>query len=163
VTSVASFDDATTAGNFTLVFSGIRIPSSAWLSGTNGWVDSFNTNVVRFEAINRRQCYASTTVILDGRFPAFSFEHEFVLYTETGSLGQLVEAFNKLAFDEALRDVPVPLRLEDGDTGNAVVEYGNCYLETAGLDQPSSLLLYRAGFLRVTFVGNTKPIVNNLP
>lgn len=161
MTSVASFDDATTAGNFTLVFSGVRIPSSAFLSGTTGWVQSFKSRYERLTEIIRRQNFTSTIVINDGRFPAQVWEHEMVLYTETGSLGQQAELIYK--FHDEIRGTSVPLRLEDGDTGNAVIEFGNCLILPAEMDEPQELLLHRAGFIRVTFLGNTRPIVNDLP
>lgn len=157
MTSVASFDDATTAGNYTLIFSGVRIPSSAWISGTNGWIQSFKSSYSRLTDIQRRQNYTSTIVILDGRYPAQVWEHEFVLYTESGSLGQQAEILYKL--HDEIDGVSYPLRMEDGDTGTAVIEFGNCLILPASLDEPQELLLHRAGFVRVTFLGNTRPIV----
>jgi len=162
MTSVASFDEATTAGNYTLVFSGVRIPSSAWIPGVNGWVETFQSNPSRLTEIQRRQNFTSSIVLLDGRFPAQVWDHEFVLYTETGSLGQFAELFFKL--QDEIRNDPVDLRIEDGDTGNAVFEFGPCYINApASLEEPTELLMFRAGFIRISFVGNTRPIVNNLP
>lgn len=162
MTSIASFESATTAGNFTLVFSGVRIPSSAWIPGVIGWVESFRSNPSRLTPIARRQNFTSSIVILDGRFPAQVWDHEFVLYTETGSLGQFAEVLFRL--QDEIRSEPVDLRIEDGDTGNAIFEFGACYINApASLEEPSDLLMFRAGFIRISFVGNTRPIVNDLP
>lgn len=161
MTSVASFEDATTAGNFTMIFSGVRIPSSAWIPGVNGWVQSFNSKFERLTEIIRRQNFTSTIVLLDGRFPAQVWEHELVLYTETGSIGQMAEVIYK--FHDEIQGLSAPLTINDGDTANAVFEFGNCLILPAEMEQPTELLLYRAGFIRVTFVGNTRPIVNDLP
>jgi hypothetical protein len=157
VTSVASFDDATTAGNYTLIFSGVRIPSSAWVPGAIGWVQNFTSSYERLTPINLRQNFTSTLVIQDGRFPAQTWEHEFLLYTEVPSLQTMAEVLYKL--HDEIRDLPVPLTLNDGDTATEVVNFGDCYIEPASLDQPSELLLFRAGFIRVSFFGNTRPIV----
>lgn len=161
MTSVASFDDAVTAGNYTLVFSGVRIPSSAWIPGVNGWVETFTSNYRRLTSINERQNFTAASVILDGRFPAQVWEHEFRLYTETGSLGQFAELVYK--FHDEINELPLPLSIHDGDTANSVVDFGNCYIEPVELDEPSELLLHAAGFVRVTFFGTTRPVVNNLP
>ena len=162
MTSVASFDGATTAGNFTLVFSGVRIPSSAWIPGVNGWVETFRSEPSRLTPIARRQNFTAPNIILDGRFPAQVWDHEFVLYTETGSLGQFAEVLFKL--QDEIRDLPVDLRIEDGDTGDVIFEFGPCYINApASLEEPSELLMFRAGFIRISFVGSTRPIVNDLP
>lgn len=157
MTSVASFDDATTAGNYTLIFSGIRIPSSAWLPGSNGWVQSYVSRFQRLTDINLRQNFTSTIVIQDGRFPAQTWEHEFLIYTDVPSLQTFPEVIYQL--HDEISDLPRPLMLNDGDTATTIVSFGDCYIEPASLDEPSELLLFRAGLIRVTFLGNTRPVV----
>ena len=152
MTSVASFGAATTAGNYTLVHSGTTI---------GNYVDGFTTNFSRLTPINKRQNFWASTVILDGRFPAQEWSHEFSLYTEAGSIGGLYEKFLKI--HDQIDGDPQLLVMNDGNTTNAVYEFGQCYLEAAALGTPDQFNLHAAAKINVTFVGKTRPIVNNLP
>lgn len=148
MTSVASYGSATTAGNYTLVFSGGMLGS---------WVEKFTSTPRRLTEIQERQNFWSTSVILDGSYPAFVYDHEFTLYTENGSLLGFIKDFYGLhsKFTNRAR----PLRLMLGDTTSPAVDFGDCYLKQFGADEPQDLLLHRAGMLKLQFVGTSVPTV----
>jgi len=152
MTSVASFDDATTAGNYTLTHSNSML---------GNWVDAFNSKFARLTDIARRQNFWASSVLLDGSFPAQVWDHTFRLYTEAGSLGEFYEKFLRL--HDAIGSSPATLVINDGDTVNTVIGFGLCYLSGADLEVPENFLLHRAGFITVAFVGNTRPEVFDLP
>lgn len=148
MTSVASYDSATTAGNYTLVFSGTRL---------GGWVDKFKSDVRRPVDIAERQNFWSSVVILDGSYPAFVWDHEFTLYTESGSLLGYVDKYFDLAAQFFTRTRPLEIRF--GDTSSVAVNFGSCYMKPFGQGEPSDLLQHRAGMLQLKFVGTAVPTV----
>lgn len=149
MTSVASFGGATTAGNYTLVCSGTRIGQ---------WVESFRSATQRLTGVRKRSNFWSSVVFLDGYYPAQVYEHEFTLYTENGSLHGFIEDFFDMS--DHIHGAPLPLAIHDGDTATVVFNFGNCYMEDGPeLQEPDQLLLQRAGFLVVRFIGATKPTV----
>ena len=148
MTSVASFGSASTAGNFTLIFSGVRL---------GDWVDVFKSDERRLGEIAERQNFWSTNVILDGGYPAFVFDHEFVLYTESGSLEGYLKRY--LGFNGHNTSRPQPLKMHYGDTSSPVVDFGNCYLKGRTQEEPSDLLQHRAGKIRLQFTGTLAPTV----
>jgi hypothetical protein len=148
VTSVASYGNATTAGNYTLVFSGTRL---------GDWVETFKSGVSRPTEIAVRQNLWSTTVLLDGSYPAFSWDHEFVVYTESGSLRGYLDRYFSFARQFFSRTRPLELRA--GDTTSVVVDFGNCYMKPFTQENPGDLLLQRAGMIRLQFIGTAVPTV----
>ncbi len=148
MTSVASYDDATTAGNFTLIHSTVML---------GNWIEDFNSSFGRLTPIARRQNFWSSDIILDGRYPAQVWDHTFKLYTEGGSLGELYDKFLDI-YDQIHSD-PATLTINDGDTATELFQFGACYLEDASLETPEAFLKYNAGLITVTFVGNTRPTV----
>lgn len=148
MTSAASYGNATSAGNFTLVFSGGLLGS---------WVEGF-TSVPRRSEIAERQNFWSTDTILDGSYPALTWDHEFTLYTEAGSVGGFMNSYFALANKFYSRSRP--LRICWGtEVSSLRVDFGNCYMKPFSLENPSELLLHRAGMIKLAFVGTQTPTV----
>jgi hypothetical protein len=148
MTSVASYGAATTAGNFTLCFSGTRL---------GGWIENFTSKPQRVTDVAVRQNFWSTTVILDGSYPAFTWDHEFKVYTEAGSRLGFADVYFELAANFFSRSRPLQIRA--GDTTSVHIDFGNCYLKPFDLDSPGELLLHRGGMIRLQFIGTQTPSV----
>jgi hypothetical protein len=149
MTSVASYEDATTAGNYTLTHSGVTL---------GNWVNDYTSNPRLATEVQQRHNLWSTVVILDGSDPALVWDHEFTVYTESGSMhgfmNKYFETSNRFYVNRAR-----PLRIQSGDTNSVVIDFGNCYFVGQGLGEPSSLLLHRAGMLKLKFWGTQTPTV----
>lgn len=134
-------------GTFTLIFSGTTLIQSHY-------VQSMKTTFKRLTTVAQRQNLWAPNVILDGRYPAQVWEHNFLLYTEVVS--------NPIQFAHRFWDTELKI---DGSAQLLVmqeslvdrVNFGSVYLDVSSLENPSDLLLYRAGFLRLRFVGTTLP------
>lgn len=152
--NVAGLGDinCTTAGNFTLVHSGVTLPVS-----TTAWVEYFTTEFERLTPIAERHNFWGNKVILDGSFPAQIWRHEFTLFTETGSLGGFFEAM--LSLHDRIEGLPRPLTINDGDTTTIIYNFGECYLVSAEPEEPSEFNKFKTGLIRASFVGNTRPTV----
>ena len=134
-------------GTWTLNFSGSTIIQSSF-------VQSFRTSFRRAVPVAQRPKLWSPTVILDGNYPAQVWQHDFLLYNEASTPCDFAEEFIDL--ETKISSFAIPIVLQD----NAVdrIDFGSCFLEPPSLAQPQELLLYRAGYIRVRFLGNTRPV-----
>lgn len=135
------------AGQQTLIFSGSTLLQSHF-------IQSMRSSWRRLTAIQRRQNLWAPNVILDGRYPAQVWEHEFLVYTEANST-PLEFAHLFWGMESKVTSTPQLLVLQEN--GSDRVNFGSCYLEVSNMDEPKELLLYRAGFMKVRFLGNTSP------
>lgn len=152
MTSVASYGAGTTAGNYTLVFSGTTLGK---------WVVSFASEVSRVTPVNVRTSHWSTTTKLDGSYPAKQWKHDITLYTEPTSLTREKFADQYFAFSDWLLGAERPLHIVSGYTAPTTIYFGLCLLaEPPKMSKPDELLLYEAGFIQLSFLGTTKPVVS---
>lgn len=151
MTSITSYQNATTAGNYTLVHSGVTIPQSI----TVAWVDDYKSIPELQTQVALRQNFWSSQVVMDGRNPAVIWRHEFKMYVEVNSLA----TFEKMFYDlqQRFQTDPTTLLLVDGDRTTVRRGFGPAYLEDASLDNPTTFLQHRAGFIRLNFVSATQP------
>jgi hypothetical protein len=124
------------------------------------YVHGFNSGFSRPTPIAVRHNFWDTTVLLDGSYPALLWEHEFVLYTEGGSLGGLAATFLNISDKVVAAAVPLKITYAASPTVT-LVDFGSCYLQDKpSLIKPDMLLHQEAGFIRVSFLGSTKPTVS---
>ena len=147
MTSVNSYGDATTAGNHTLVFSGTFL---------GDWIDSYNSVPSKTTPTAVRQNFWAMNAILDNSYPALVHNHEFKLYTESGSLAGFLKRYHALPA-QMLKNRPYPLQMWSGTTTPVVVDFGLCCLES--IQHDGDLLLYRAGFITLGFIGSSAATV----
>lgn len=129
---------------FTLVFSGT-------IMGTT--LDGFTAEPRRVSEIIVKQNFWASKAVVDGSYPALVWNHRFRVFTEAGSIGGFVEKF--LNMSDWIAGVPYPLTI--ATSLGPHIAFGNCYLQNPSLSLPERLLMQRAGFVEVEFVGNTKP------
>jgi len=138
------------AGNMTLVFSTAVV---------GDFVQDFRlAQAARLTPIAERQNFWCPDVLLDGRYPAQIFRHEFKVYREEASRGEFVQ-FGYDLEDLIMSDVATLTLVSSvaSVTGFSEISYGGCYLEDFRQEDPTDLGLFRAGYFRLTFVGNVKP------
>lgn len=122
------------------------------------FVQRFQSSFSRLTPIAERQNFWCNTVILDGRFPAQVWRHEFVLYNEEATRGQLAEwLYNLEALITSDAATLTLISSVTTPTGFSQMNYGACYLEDATQEDPRDLGEFWAGYFRLTFVGNTRP------
>lgn len=146
MTSVNSYGEATTAGNFTLVHSGTALGL---------WIDAWNTKARRLTEIAERQNFWSQQVILDGSYPALAWDHSFTVYSEANSLNTYINSYVALA--NRIQSRAYPLEIWSGTSTPVVWYFGNCYLKDFGQEEPKDLMLHAAGMIRLNFVGTVIP------
>lgn len=156
--SLINLGVATTAGNYTLVFSGTTLPN------TFAWVEEFLTVMEMETPVNHRQNFWSTEIVLDGGYPAFSWRHTFSVYTEaTTSSTPHQPLFNFLRLytnaTSAVHGTKQELTLTDVTSSVVKIYFGPCYLESARLKNPDAFMKYRAGTMEFVFVGTSIPSV----
>ena len=147
MTSVNSYGGATTAGNYTLVFSGTFM---------GDWIDTYNSIPSKTTPTAVRQNFWATQVIIDSSYPALVHNHKFVLYTESGSFAGYLKRWHALP-TQLLKNRPYPLQMWSGTTTPVVVDFGNCVLES--VENDNDLLQYRAGKFTLNFLGTVTPSV----
>lgn len=132
----------------TLVYSGTTL-------GT--YLHGFTTSYGRATPVNIRHNFWDTTVLLDGSYPALVWNHEFTLYTENGSVAGFAKDF--IGLSDKIVGTAQDLRISYANSpALTLLQFGNCYLDDApSVQQPELLLLQSAGFIKVKFLGNTKP------
>lgn len=149
MTQTTSFAGGTTAGNFTLIFSGATI---------GNFIEDFDYKEERLTEIIETQNFWADTVILDGRYPAQVYRTTFKLYTETGSLGGLFDAF--LQFNSLITEDPQLLTVNDGTGATVRYNFGNCYFKgPARPEDPPRFNRHEAMIFEVDFVGKSLPTV----
>ena len=119
------------------------------------------THATRLTPIQQRQAYWANNVVLDGRYPALVWEHEFMAtqvnsnpidyYKSALALYQTPPVNGNLA--------PLILQTAVGGTTYDVVNYGNCYLEDTAQSQPGEFLIAEAGMQVFKFLGTVLPSV----
>lgn len=154
--SLSGYDRATTAGNFTLVGSGVTFPN------TTCWVEDFITTPVLATEPNVRQNFWADRVVIDGRYPAIYFEHSFKMYCEATStttpfskLVNLYQIFTSVA--SAVNGNIQPLALRDQDSANNRIWFGPSYLKDWSYDD--DFLKHGAGFFTLNWVSTDIPSV----
>lgn len=149
MTQTTSFAGGTTAGNFTLIFSGATV-------GT--FIEDFSYEEERLTEIAERHLFWASTVILDGRNPAQIYRSTFKLYTETGSLGGIFNAI--LSLNSLITEDPQLLTVNDGTGATVRYNFGNCYFKSpARPEEPARFNRHEAMVFEVDFVGKTLPTV----
>ena len=143
---MSTWGDATTAGNYTLVFSG---------SSLGDFVEDFKTTVRRNKGVQRRQNFWSTNVILDGKYPGVVWEHQIKIYVEKSSREAFFNEFTSLS--SLILGDRQDLRINDVDSGTAQYDFGKCYMKNFKLDTPDAFIKHPAGFFVLNFVGNEAP------
>ena len=136
-------------GDVTLVFSGTTLGDFA---------QSMRSEFERLTPVERRQNFWAPSVLLDGRYPAQVWTHEFTIFAEKDSRGLLMEFFFDL--EDQIDGDPLPLTLTstvNTQVGFAEIDFGDCYLERASLEEPDNFMEHKAAFFSLSFVGNTKP------
>lgn len=156
MTSVASYDAATTAGNFTLVGSGVTFPN------TFCWMEDFTTRPILATDVNVRQNFWASSVVLDGRYPALYFEHSFKMFCEATStttpFSQQVRLYTIFtSISSAINGNLQPLEIRDGNTANARIHFGPSYLKDWEYDE--DFLKYGCGFFTLNWVSTNVPSV----
>lgn len=144
---------ATTAGEYELWFNSIRIGK---------WIESWRVRVRRFDDVKPRHNFWGDEVYLDGAYPAKMWEYDFNMYFEEPTRDIFIANFHALhAF---YYDVNKSLHVSYVSTIDSTLEgglafnYGNCFFhQTPELLVPEGLLLHRAGFISLKFIGNTAP------
>lgn len=135
------------AGSQTLIFSGSTMIQSHF-------IESMKSSFRRLTPLQRRQNLWAPNVIVDGRYPAQLWTHEFMVYTEvTSNPRQFAHRF--FDTEDLIDSDPQLLVLQENLTDR--INFGSCYLDSSQMDEPKELLLYRAGFMRIRFLGVTKP------
>lgn len=134
-------------GQFTLTFSTVTFPNSSFVQG---WAPSFK----RLTGVQQRQNFWCNEVLLDGRFPAQVWEHTFNIFTEAVSVVEYAQRFTDL--ESFFFSDPTTLVIQENSVDKIVL--GGCYLQPPNLEEPRELLQFRAGFLRIIFLGNSRPV-----
>lgn len=135
-------------GTWTLIFSGSTLI-------TSHFVQSWRTQPRRLTPIARRQNLWSSSVIIDGRYPAQIWTHDFLVYTEALTPTAFAQRFVNL--EDQFTEAAQQLTLKDNGTDR--FDLGSCLLEPPSQDNPRELLLFRAGFLKLRFLGTAKPLL----
>lgn len=148
MTNVASWGGATTAGNFTLVFSGTTL---------GFFVQNFSSEVTRATAVNVRHNFRANYVNLDGKDIAKVIKTDVVVYTQANTVTTHVGSVYGLT-DFMVGDLQT-LTINHGDSTTPAIDFGYVYLEEVSPSRPSESLLYKAGFVTLTFVGTKVPEV----
>lgn len=153
-----AYGNAITGGNFTCIFSSINVPT------TYSWVEEWSTTPNLLTSVNKRGNFWSRDVILDGGFPQLYWQHSLKMYTEaTTSSTPFVELMNFFRIftqvSTAIHGTAQLLTINDGDTANVRINFGQCYLENFSLEEPSGFSLYRGGRMVLEFCGTSIPSV----
>jgi len=135
-------------GQWTIVFSTVNVtfPTSSFVQA---WTPKFQ----RLTGIQQRQNFWCNDVILDGGYPAQVWTHEFKIYTEAVSVTEYAQRFTDL--QSLFLSDPTTLIIQEDAVDKIVL--GGCYLQPPTPETPSELLQFRAGFLRIVFLGNSAP------
>jgi hypothetical protein len=135
-------------GQWTLVFSTatVTFPTSSFVQA---WTPKFR----RLTAVQERQNFWCNDVIIDGRFPAQVWEHEFNIFTEAVSVTEYAQRYTDL--QSLFLSDPTTLVIQENAADKIVL--GGCYMRPPGLEEPKELLQFRAGFLKIMFLGNKAP------
>jgi hypothetical protein len=144
MTSVASWGGATSAGNFTLIFSGTTLGK---------WVQDFSIRASRMQPVSSRYNLWADNIVLDGSANAQQIRTEIKLYTEADS--RTTYAGSVMDLNDYVVSNPQQMTINHGDTSTPAVDFGFVYLDEVRPDR--ELLLYRAGFVTLTFIGTQVP------
>lgn len=139
-------------GQWTLVYSGTGVSSAVSFPTSHfvqGWVPKFR----RLTDIQQRQNFWCNDVILDGRFPAQVWEHEFNIFTEAVSVTEFAQRYTDL--QSLFFSVASTLVIQENGSNKIIL--GPCLMQPPALEQPREQLQFRAGFLRIRFLGTTAP------
>ena len=86
------------------------------------------------------------------------------LYAEAAERAGFINSWYALEDNVFSRPATLTINTSPATISNGLgltsIDFGACYLEPPNLEEPSELILFRAGLLRVTFLGVVKPTVN---
>ena len=157
MTSAASFDGATTAGNLTLVFSGTYVPN------TVAWIEDYKYTPTLITPVNRRTNFWSSECVLDGKYPVLVHDWEIrclVMATSTSSwisdFHDFFQVFTRTS--SAINGSPQTISFNDGNSLSSVRIYlGPGYIESFELENPDSFYKSGAGVVRIKAVTSLIP------
>lgn len=137
--SVNSYGGATTAGNYTLVYSGITI-------GT--WVEDVNITPKANAEPNMRFNFWGSKPVIDNSDAAVGYEIEANIYTAGTSPGDLINTYLTLV-GYTTDSTPRNTTINSGGTATVVCSLGNCIITeitpSDGMD-PYNFLFNEARF-----------------
>lgn len=139
------------------------ITSNTLVGDLLGWtIFGFKMKSYRLTPIQKRQNYWAQFVILDGRYPALVWEHEFQATLIASTPLQFVQQFLNLAGDPPVDANPLPLVLRANTNGvvQDIIAFGNCYMDTSDQGDPKEGFLYSAaGGVNFRFLGTKVPSI----
>ena len=150
--NVGGYGTGTTAGSYILKFNNVTL---------GDWVENFKT-IQKRTPVQLRNNFWSKTMVMDGYYPAVTYEHEITIYNEEASKAAFISFFN--AFTDYFYETAKSLKIINvsGVSDVDLVDFGSCFLqEPPALKNPDALLLHAAGMITLRFVGNTKPTVTS--
>lgn len=121
-------------------------------------VHSYNTSVKRATEINVRQNLWASYVILDGRYPALVYQHDFEIYMEKTTPRLYTKALFDIVRTMVTSD-PMALTMKNGLTSSDVIAFGQCYLVPPEQSKPEELMMLEAGLFKVKFMGTECPSI----
>lgn len=140
-------------GQWTLVFTSTGVPTPVSFVQSHflqGWTSKFQ----RLTAVQQRQNLWCNEAVLDGRYPAQIWMHEFNVFTEAVSVTEYAQRYTDLQ-SLFLSD---PSTLVIRENGADKIILGGGYFQPPSLEEPRELLQFRAGFLKIMFLGNAAPV-----
>jgi len=136
-----------TSGLYTLVFSGTNL---------GDYVHEIIPSEIRLTTdVFVKHNMWSNQVVLDSSYPVPTHEHTFVV----SKIGADRHAYMKYYYELVSWFTTATRTLELHNKGAKVVDYGGCFLRGYSQNDPQALLVSAAGLLRLSFIGNTAPIV----
>lgn len=140
---------------YTVVFSGSII----------GEVVDYKYAPRRATEVNVRHNLWANQVHLDAGYPAVVHTHDFVLYKEnTLSPHQFAsDLYDYLTTYVATATAATELKVQKKSPATDVIVFGNCFANPPILTKPQTLLLTRAGFYSMRFLGTDIPTVVATP
>lgn len=101
-------------------------------------------------------------VLLDGRYPAVTYEYPFEILVLGSSIIGFANTFYGLSwlYDTTSTGPSNPRTLTIATSaGSPLMSYGACYCSDITLKEPNELVLHENGIVGVTFMGSQPPTV----
>lgn len=106
-----------------------------------------------YEEPKVRNNFWSTTVILDGSYPAVYWMHSFIVFINTADRVTFANTF----YYQSTHLSTIGTVVVKGSDGNAIISYGQCVPQGYALSEPQELLFTQGGLVEFKFLGNTLP------
>lgn len=116
------------------------------------------SNFKRLTEIAKVQNFWSSNVILDGRYPALVWEHEFLVSRVDSLVMNSYSSYIDFA-SGAVQGTPKPLHLIH-PTAGSIIAFGDTYFDSVTPQSPDQFLVATANIFKLKFIGNTKPSVS---